>query len=434
MGRMIKLLDKPLKAFTTYALIVLLCSIPVYFIIIDTIWVHEIHERNQIVAAAVKRNLVDLNLDEDRMKSAMALWNSMQPETRIYEVNEYKADSTYNIYRKNRYMVDKGYDRFEGLVTYFKINEKPYSLTVEANVEESYETMIAITAITSMFFIILLVGFIKLNKRISKDLWKPFYQTLAQIKAFDLSSHKNISFEHSQISEFEELNSSINKLIDSNVAVFRQQKEFTENASHELQTPLAIVQSKLDLLLQDPSVSSVQSLIIEETNHALSRVARINKNLLLLAKIENQQFLEKQSVDMSNLIQRILDLFGDLFREKTIQFKINAACVVEGNIILIEVMLTNLLMNALRYTATDSKVFISLSGNEIEVSNAGTYALDKKKMFKRFSAASNHTPGSGLGLSIVREICNRYGWDVRYDYITSMHVFKVTFSTYQKRL
>jgi signal transduction histidine kinase len=257
---------------------------------------------------------------------------------------------------------------------------------------------------------------------------------LAQIKAFDLSSHKNISFEHSQISEFEELNSSINKLIDSNVAVFRQQKEFTENASHELQTPLAIVQSKLDLLLQDPSVSSVQSLIIEETNHALSRVARINKNLLLLAKIENQQFLEKQSVDMSNLIQRILDLFGDLFREKTIQFKINAACVVEGNIILIEVMLTNLLMNALRYTATDSKVFISLSGNEIEVSNAGTYALDKKKMFKRFSAASNHTPGSGLGLSIVREICNRYGWDVRYDYITSMHVFKVTFSTYQKRL
>lgn len=427
---MIKLLDKPLKAFTTYALIVLLCSIPVYFIIIDAIWVHEIRERNQIVAAAVKRNLVELNLDDDQMRSAMTLWNSIQPETKIHKVNRLKADSTYNIYRKNRYLVHKGYDRFEGLVTYFKINENHYTITVEANVEESYETIIAITAITAMFFIILLVGFVKLNKRISKNLWKPFYQTLTQIKGFDLSSHKNISFEHSEISEFEELNSSINNLIDSNVAVFQQQKEFTENASHELQTPLAIVQSKLDLLLQDPSISSVQSLIIEETNHALSRVARINKNLLLLAKLENQQYLEKQAVDMSDLIQGILDHFGDLFREKTIQFKINAACIVEGNIILIEIMLTNLLMNAVRYTASESTIFISLSENGIEVSNAGIYPLDKKKIFKRFSAASNHTPGSGLGLSIVREICNRYNWDVYYDYITSMHVFKVKFREY----
>jgi signal transduction histidine kinase len=427
---MIKLLDKPLKAFTTYALIVLLCSIPVYFIIIDAIWVHEIRERNQIVAAAVKRNLVELNLDDDQMRSAMTLWNSIQPETKIHKVNRLKADSTYNIYRKNRYLVHKGYDRFEGLVTYFKINENHYTITVEANVEESYETIIAITAITAMFFIILLVGFVKLNKRISKNLWKPFYQTLTQIKGFDLSSHKNISFEHSEISEFEELNSSINNLIDSNVAVFQQQKEFTENASHELQTPLAIVQSKLDLLLQDPSISSVQSLIIEETNHALSRVARINKNLLLLAKLENQQYLEKQAVDMSDLIQGILDHFGDLFREKTIQFKINAACIVEGNIILIEIMLTNLLMNAVRYTASESTIFISLSENGIEVSNAGIYPLDKKKIFKRFSAASNHTPGSGLGLSIVREICNRYNWDVYYNYITSMHVFKVKFREY----
>jgi signal transduction histidine kinase len=427
MGSMNKLLDKPLKAFITYALVVLLCSIPVYFIIIDAIWIHEINERNRIVAAEIKRNLAEQNLDDERMESAMTLWNSLQPEAKIRKVGKLKADSTYNIYRKNRYMVNKGYDRFQGLVTYFIINGKYYSVTAEANVEESYETIFAITGITGVFFIILLVGFIKLNKRISKKLWKPFYQTLEQIKAFDLNSHKNIFVERSEIVEFEELNWSINKLIDSNVAVFRQQKEFTENASHELQTPLAIVQSKLDLLLQDPLISSGQSMIIEETNRALGRVARINKNLLLLAKIENLQFVEMQDVDVSSLIQQLLELFQDLFREASIQYETNSACVVKGNSILVEIMLTNLLMNALRYTNANSKIFISIYERVLRISNAGSYALDGSKMFKRFSTASNHTPGSGLGLSIVKEICNRYGWDISYDYIKSMHVFTVKF-------
>ena len=188
---MIKLLDKPLKAFTTYAMVVLLCSIPVYFLIIDLIWVHEINEHNQIVAEVTKKNLTRLNFNEARMKSAISLWNRLQPETKIQEVREIKNDSTYNVYRKDTYTTEGGYDRFQGLVTYFEINHKRYSLTVEANVEESYETIIAITAITIIFFIILLIGFIKLNKRISLKLWRPFYQTLEKIKAFDLSSHTN---------------------------------------------------------------------------------------------------------------------------------------------------------------------------------------------------------------------------------------------------
>jgi signal transduction histidine kinase len=422
-----KLLNKPLRAFTTYALIVLLCSIPVYFFIIDSIWIHEIRARNLIVAAEVKKNLVSQKFNDEEMLAAMKIWNSVQPEAKIRKANVLKVDSTYNIYRKNRYLVYKGYDRFEGLVSYFEINGKPYSLTVEANVEESYETILVITTITILFFIIMLVGFVKINKKISKSLWKPFYSTLEQIKNFDLNMPFKVSVDHNEIIEFEELNTSINRLIDSNVTVFRQQKEFTENASHELQTPLAIVQSKLDLLLQDSSISSAQSQIIEETNYALSRVGRINKNLLLLAKIENQQFLEKQSVDVSQLTQQIIELLADLLGEKTMAYKRTALCFVEGNIMLIEIMITNILMNALRYTPDNAEISISLSENEIIISNPGTFALDKNKIFKRFSAASIHAPGSGLGLAIVKEICKRYGWAVDYDFIGGLHMFKITF-------
>ncbi len=424
---MTKLLDKPLKAFTMYALIVLLCSIPVYFYIVDLIWIHEIKERNELVAASAKKNLAALKLDDIQTKSAIALWNHLQPEAKIQKVNELRDDSTYNVYRKNNYVADERDERFQGLVTYFLINGKPYSITTEANVEESYETIFAITAVTIMFFIILLVGFIKLNKRISKELWKPFYRTLAQIKTFDLNNHENVIFESSKISEFEELNTSIKKLIDGNVMVFRQQREFTENASHELQTPLAIVKSKLDLLLQDPSITPRQSLIIEETNRALSRVSRINKNLLLLAKIESQQFLEKHEVNMAHLAQQLLDVLAGLFEDKTIAFEIRSECIVNGNIVLIEIMVTNLLMNALRYTDAESKILVSLAANEFVVSNSGSYGLDSEKMFKRFSSASIQTPGSGLGLSIVNEICNRYGWVLRYNYIGFLHVFTITF-------
>ncbi|HKG05939.1 MAG TPA: HAMP domain-containing sensor histidine kinase [Pedobacter sp.] len=424
---MIKLLDKPLKAFTTYALIVLLCSIPVYFMIIDLIWVHEINKHNQIVAAATKRNIAALKLDSEGVNATINLWNKLQPETKIQPAASLRADSTYNVYRNDKYTASSGYDRFQGLVSYFSINGRPYSLTVEANVEESYETIIAITAITVLFFIILLAGFIKLNKRISLKLWSPFNKTLERITSFDLSSHKAIEFEQSNIEEFEQLNASISKLVSSNVAVFRQQKEFTENASHELQTPLAIVQSKLDLLLQDSSLTAGQSQIIEETNQALSRISRINKNLLLMAKIETQHFLDNQMIDVPETIGQMLEQLSGLADRKTISSSINGDCLIEGNTILFEILLTNLLMNALRHAEDDAQIQVLFSESTLTVLNTGAFPLDSDKLFSRFSAASTKTPGSGLGLSIVKEICNRYGWEVNYMYNNGMHNFIVVF-------
>lgn len=429
---MIKLLDKPLKTFTTYALVVLLCSIPVYFVMIDFIWVHEINEHNRLVAEATKKNINRLKLDGQELSAAIELWNTLQPEAKIQPVSRLKADSTYSIYRKDPYRkevyIEAGeYDRFQGLVTYFKLNNQVYSLTVEANVEESYETIIAITAITVMFFIILLVGFIRLNKNLSRKIWKPFYETLAHVKHFSLTDNKPAQFVPSNIVEFQELNESIGKLIEGNLATFKRQKEFTENASHELQTPLAIVQSKLDLLIQDDALSAAQSQLIEETNNALSRISRINKNLLLLAKIENQQFLDKQIINMSAALKTIMDLMSGLLDTRPITVQIVEECSVEANSTLVEIMVTNLLMNAVRYTSEDAPITIALLANQLIILNQGQYALDKAMLFGRFSAVSLQTPGSGLGLSIVKEIADQHGWYISYSFDNGMHSFAVEF-------
>lgn len=426
---MIKLLDKPLKAFIIYAFVVLSCSIPVYFLMIDWIWTHEVNAHNEIVAESTKENFISMKLNDKQVAESVLLWNKLQPETKLQRATAIKPDSTYNIYRKNKYIPSKGYDRFDGLVTYFTINNKAYSLTIETNVEESYETIAAITAITVGFFIVLLIGFIKLNKRISARLWQPFYQTLEKIKAFDLSKQKQISFEPAGILEFDEMNTSISNLVESNIAAYRHQKEFVENAAHELQTPLAIIQSKLDILFQDSEITGEQAALIEKIQNALSRVSRINKNLLLLAKIENQQFLDKEPIEVALVLREIHSLLSDFEEEVTLHLEVKAKVSVQANKILMETLLTNLLMNAIRHSAHPAQINIALKENTFIVTNPGNVALQSEKLFKRFSAASRLTPGSGLGLSIVKEICLRYHWDISYDFIDNNHVFTIKFTS-----
>jgi len=428
MGGMKKLLAKPLKAFTWYALIVLACSIPAYFYIIDSIWLSEISEHNLLVSDATKRNLKSLRLTDKQLDESVDLWNRLQPETKLQQVEQVLPDSTYNIYKANPH-ANGDINRFQGLVTYFKLNNKSFSLTVETNLEESYETIGAITAVAVLFFVILLLGFVTLNKRISQRLWQPFYDSLAKIKKFDLNDQEIPKFPKTEIAEFEEMNASIGQLIDGNVAAFRQQKEFIENASHELQTPLAIIQSKMDMLLQSSTLSDEQSDIISDTNKALARVSRINKNLLLLAKLENHQFPEMNSLRLSETLTEISDLLADFASGKNVHIKreIHSEVVIEGNRTLVEIMLTNLILNAVRHNISGGDVSISLAGPLLTISNPGERALDEEKVFQRFSSASFETPGSGLGLAIVREICNRYGWSLNYQHSSAIHTFSILF-------
>jgi len=236
-------------------------------------------------------------------------------------------------------------------------------------------------------------------------------------------------FEPTDIDEFAELNQSLHKLIGENIAAYNQQKEFTDNASHELQTPLSIVQSKLDLLLQSKSLTDEQYDIIEDANKALARVARINKNLLLLAKIENSQFMDKETIDVSELLQNTLTTLSVFVDSKqlTIQSDILPHIQIDGNKILVGIVLNNLLTNAIRYTPSEGQITINLSQNVLTIANTGSLALNQDKMFKRFGTTSAETPGTGLGLALVKQICNRYSWEVTYSFDFCQHIFSIRF-------
>jgi signal transduction histidine kinase len=350
MADMNKLLNRSLRLFIIYAAVVVIVSVPVYYVIISNLWQYELNEHHIILSDAAGR-------------------------------------------------------------------------------EDTVMIIRAVTMVSVVFFGLMLAGFILINRYVSGRLWKPFYKSLEKIKAFRLDQQKPVKFDQPDIFEFAELNRTLDSLIKGNIASYIQQKEFAENASHELQTPLAIMQSKLELLLQSNPLEHQQYEIIEDSLQALARVSRVNKNLLLLTKIENSQYPGKEPVNVSTLINELVLLFDNFREDKGIQIieSVQQNVIVEGNRILIEILLTNLLTNAIRYSPPGSSIYLELTPDQLSIKNEGFTTLNADKVFKRFGAGSSESPGTGLGLALVKQICERYGWKTSYNYSDLHHIFSVEF-------
>ena len=431
MGNMSKLLHKPFKAFTIYALIILVCSIPVYYLVVDFIWLDELDEHNHIVKERIEYSFNNAQIEENELNSLLKNWGKLQPSTTLTpsDLSVPKPDSTYTITKQNTYVEHNEIDRFRVLSSYISINGKLYHLQIETNIEEADETMLAIAIVTLLFFALLVIGFIFLNRRIAKQIWQPFRNTLKKLKSFDLTTQRAVSFDKTNIEEFEELNQSLQKLIDKNISVYSQQKTFIENASHELQTPLAVLKSKLDLLLQNKNITSEQAELLTAIDLPLSRITRINKNLLLLAKIENKQFAEVENIELTEVINETLELLSDYTTLKQISVDENFSekLFLSCNKTLLEVLVNNLLINAIVHNTEQGKIQISFSNKTLTVSNTGKTALSNEKLFERFTISSSETANSGLGLAIVKEICNRYNWHIHYTFENNLHSFSVQF-------
>ncbi len=425
------LLQKSTKPFLVFILIVLVFSIPVYFLVVDYIWRNELDEHNRIVKENTVHQLNKLQLNDDEFEKHIGIFNNSQSGVKIVQVSKTDnlKDSTYSIYRQKEFTNKKTEDRFVGLSSIVYIKNKPFRLSTEINIEESYETISVIALVTSLFFFIIIAGLIIINRKLSKELWQPFQDTLQKLKLFHLNSQKQIDFQKTDTIEFAELNATLDKLLHHNIATYRSQKEFTENASHELQTPLAVLKNKLDILLQSNDLTERQYHIAEEMNKALIRSSRINKNLLLLAKIENSQFDNSELIGFDMLVAQSMDGLEEHFNEKNIHIgsSIQPDVEVKGNSSLTEVLINNLIINAIRHTSPGGAIRVALSKSGFEVRNSGGQALDTDLLFKRFSRMSADNSGSGLGLSIVQEICRLHSWQVTYGFENGEHIFSVTF-------
>ena len=287
----------------------------------------------------------------------------------------------------------------------------------------------SIISISLTTIILILLVSLLINRWLIRRLWQPFYNTLSAVKKYRLGEHKNPEFTESRIDEFNLLNKTLGQFIGSAEKEYTLLREFTENASHELQTPLAVVRSKLDTLIQDEHLSEAQSQAAQSAYEAIQKMARLNQSLLLLSKIENRQFSETQIVDFKKAVEDKVTDWHELWQAKKVKVNtiLEPASVIM-NPQLVDILLNNLFSNAARHTPENGSIRIQLLEKQFIMSNSASAGpLDPSKLFLRFSKGGQVTDQYGLGLSIVRQIAEVSGIGLSYHFANDLHIFTISF-------
>jgi len=320
------------------------------------------------------------------------------------------------------------YEMQRALVFPLVVNGQSYSVTVAKSMEgtdDMIRSVIAITLIT--ICAILIVSFLT-NRILLRKLWQPFYGTVDRLKDYRIGRQEKIEFPETDIDEFALLNSTLEAATGKANEDYLLLKAFTENASHELQTPIAVVRSKLDVLIQDEQLTKTQSELVEEAYEHIRKITRLNQSLLLLAKIENRQFMELASVPLQPLITAKLKQFKEMLRHKGLEVIVDLKeATFRMDPYLADVLLNNLLSNAIRHNVPNGKIKISLTPQTFTIGNSGIdRALDNDQLFVRFSKTANAAEHNGLGLSIIKEICAVNNCDIAYSHAEGMHTFTLS--------
>ena len=317
------------------------------------------------------------------------------------------------------------------LRSYYSFNGRTFQITLLKTTMEEEELLESILATFTMVLGFLILSFVIVNWLLSKTLWKPFYITLSKLKKYDIKSHEQRHFSSENTIEFNQLNEALSKMTDKIYLDYIQQKEFTENASHEMQTPLAVIKANLSLLMQSPHLKEEEMNQLQTIENTVKKLSSLNKALILLSKIENNQFVDSETVSIKALVSRVTDNFAEVIQSKSISLDIESSedILVKMNPALAEILFTNLLQNAIRHNKGEGKIVIAIKDNQLEISNTGEpLNIPEEEMFIRFKKNDASKESLGLGLSIVNGIAKFYGFKVHYSFADSLHRFEVFFS------
>lgn len=409
-----------------YAVVTVLLVAPIFYYSTKILYLEEADE-----VLVLHKKQFELEHASILKQSDIDKWNEYNRDVKIEVDQQIKKDSLFDrLYFDPIELEDEPY---RVLYAPISIEGKSYTLIVKTNLVEQEDLLEHIAILFLTLSVLLLAGFYFITKRISKSLWKPFYDTLSQIEAFEIDKLHQPEFVHTNVEEFNRLNQSIASLIEKNTSIYKTQKEFIENAAHELQTPLAVFQGKIDNLLQDPSFTREQFNELISLSDNVSKLKRLNKNLLLLSKLDRDVYLEKNELSFNELLGKTLVFFKEQAEAKGIQIEVKEEAVfhAKANAVLVEVLLNNLILNAIRHNVIGGELMIVLTKKSFTVVNSGIeQSLDNGKLFNRFSKINPSAKGNGLGLAIVKRIAELNNLTVEYAFKDNLHSFSVSVSVF----
>lgn len=323
-----------------------------------------------------------------------------------------QEENSYKLYRTLRSDVESESGIFRVVV---------YQSLVESN--ELIERIILIVTIILVLFILFLY---LINRFMFGRIWADFFKTVEMLKSYDVNSAGSIEFGESEITEFKLLNAALNQMIDKIRKDYESVKEFTGNISHEIQTPLSIIRLKSDLLLQSSPLSSDQAVLIRDIQTTNSRLSKLNKTLVLLTKIDNKQFPLKEHISLNEAIGRHLEVFSSIAEVKNIaiSYEQTEDFIIEADPMLMDVLLVNLLKNALGHNIEKGILNLEIQRNELRISNSGENPdLSGQDIFDRYKKIGKSGGTFGLGLSLAKNICDLYNLKLVYAYKNGLHTF-----------
>jgi signal transduction histidine kinase len=375
----------------------------------------------------------DLRIEEREIESYILEYKkppesiSVHDQSTSYELST--LQKPYRAFRTIKSPQRGDEENFRQILFTAQVGDQWFLFKVSKSLEETEHLNRSIIAISLTTIIAILIVSLLINRWLLRQLWKPFYQTLQRLEKYRLGEKIPPSFEHDPIYEFNLLNHTINRFIRDAEKEFLILKEFTENASHELQTPLAIIRSSLDVMMQNENLNETQSNLLQNAFGAIQKMSKLNQSLLLLNKIENKQFAAVSAFDFKELLVEKMNNWQELWQGRNLHISSSLQSVmVSMNEQLADIMLNNLFSNAARHCAEGGNIELLLSPHEFSISNsAHAGPLDDEKLFKRFSKAGQATDQHGLGLSIVKQITEVSGMQVTYQYSNGRHIFSVLF-------
>lgn len=308
-------------------------------------------------------------------------------------------------------------------------DRKYYELTIETSTLEKEDMAEAIFVSIIILYVSLLCCILLVSHFVFKSSFRPLYTLVKWLKEYRLGKHTTPLVNKTQVEEFDILNKAIQTTINRSTEMYNQQKQFVENASHELQTPLAICMNKLELLSENPDCTEEQLSEIAGINHTLRGIIKMNKSLLLLSRIDNKQFPDTSEIDFNKLINKYLPDFEDMHEYKNIHvtYSETGTLIYTMNESLASTLLSNLLKNAFIHNIENGSIAISVTGRTLTISNSSeSTRLNEATLFNRFEKQTHKKESTGLGLAIVKSITSIYGIDIKYEY-NGLHKFILTF-------
>jgi signal transduction histidine kinase len=305
-----------------------------------------------------------------------------------------------------------------------------FLVTVTQSYEEFEEISTKLSWGLGLYFLGFLLLLLLINFLVYRQLWKPFYEIINHLRTYQLNKSTPTIFKKEATEEFNLLSQTLHQMTERISKQFTLQKEFTENASHEIQTPIAVISAELETLLGSENLPEKEVNHIQKSMDSLQKLSQLNKSLLLLTKIENNQFSETEEVNLSNLVMNLLETYQDFAKHRNIKIyqEIQSDQTLEINPLLAEILIGNLLKNAIRYNQKGGDLTCILKGNQLIINNKGDkLPFPEAQLFNRFVKHPKHPESTGLGLAIVKQIADQYGLEITYLYaeMTTEHTFTI---------